>query len=263
MSKQGTALRIAIAAAAAVFLGGATQLTSAQEQALTIAVEGNFPPFNYLDASGALQGFDVEIANALCTAMETECTLVTQNWDEMIPGLLSEEYDAIISSMSMSKERRALADFTGRYYDSPSIFITPKASDLEAFSPEGLAGVTLGVTLATSQEAYAKSLYPGSTIKVFSTSPELYEGLARGDVDVILEDKLAAYDWLTNTKIGQCCEFRSDDVKDATFFGDGAGIAVRKEDRDLKRSLDEALGRITEDGTYNMINAKYFPFSIR
>lgn len=263
MIKQRKALKMTMATAAVMFIGAAMQLANAQEQALRIAVEGNFPPFNYLDASGALQGFDVEIANALCHAMETECTLVVQDWDSMIPGLLSEEYDAIISSMSMSEERRAIADFTGRYYDSPSIFITAKASDLEAFSPEGLASSTLGVTLATSQEAYAVNLYSGSTTKVYGTSPELYEGLARGEVDVILEDKLAAYDWLTNTKIGQCCEFRSDDIKDVRYFGDGAGIAIRKEDQDLKRSFDEALARITEDGTYNMINAKYFPFSIR
>jgi len=263
MIKQGKVVKAAIGAMVLACLGVMPQLVGAQETPLRIAIEGNFPPFNYLDASGALQGFDVEIADALCVAMDAQCELVVQDWEEMIPGLIDSKYDAIVSSMSMSDERRALADFTGRYYDSPSIFITAKSSELQAFSPENLAGRTLGVTLATSQEAFAKSLYSGSTIKVFATSPELYEGLARGDVDVILEDKLAAYDWLTNTKTGQCCEFRGDDIKNATFFGDGAGIAVRKEDGDLKRELDEALATITEDGTYNMINAKYFPFSIR
>lgn len=263
MTKQSRAFHMTLAAACVVFFGGAPQSASAQEQVVRIAIEGNFPPFNYLDASGALQGFDVEIAGALCKAMDAQCALVIQNWDDMLPGLIRKDYDAIVSSMSMSQERRAQADFTDRYYDSPSIFITAKDSGLDAFSPDGLAGATLGVTLATSQEAYAKSHYAGSTIKVFGTSPELYEGLARGDVDVILEDKLAAYDWLTNTKTGQCCEFRSDDVKDANFFGEGAGIAIRKEDQELKRAFDEALAKISEDGTYNMINAKYFPFSIR
>jgi len=82
-------------------------------------------------------------------------------------------------------------------------------------------------------------------------------------VAVILEDKLAAFDWLNNTKAGQCCEFRGDDIKEAKYFGDGAGIAVRKDDLDLLARLDAGLDEITEDGTYNMINAKYFPFSIR
>ncbi len=235
----------------------------AQDTPLRIAIEGQFPPFNYLDANGNLQGFDVEIADALCAAMTATCEYVTQDWDEMIPGLLEKKYDAIVSSMSMSDERRAVADFTSRYYDSPSIFITNKKSDLQAFSPADLAGKSIGVSLSTSQETYARSMYESSDIKIYATSPELYEGLARGEVDAILEDKLAAYDWLANTKTGQCCEFRSNDIKDAAFFGDGAGIAVRKEDTNLKEALNAALNVITEDGTYNMVNAKYFPFSIR
>lgn len=248
---------------AAVGLFASPHLALAQETPIRIAIEGQFPPFNYLDTNGKLQGFDVEIADALCAAMKAKCEYVTQDWDSMIPGLLENKYDAIISSMSMSDERRAVADFTERYYDSPSIFITNKESQLKAFSPADLAGKSIGVSLATSQEAYAKSLYGSSDIKVYATSPELYDGLAKGEVEVIFEDKLAAYDWLTNTKTGQCCEFRSEDVKDAAFFGDGAGIAVRKENPELKAALDTALAAITEDGTYNMINAKYFPFSIR
>jgi len=250
-----------ILTAAGLFAG--PHLALAQDATLRIAIEGQFPPFNYLDASGNLQGFDVEIADALCAAMKATCEYVTQDWDAMIPGLLEDKYDVIISSMSMSEERRAVADFTARYYDSPSIFITNKDSDLQAFSPDDLAGKSVGVSLATSQEAYAKSKYGRSDIKVYGTSPELYDGLARGEVDAIFEDKLAAYDWLTNTKTGQCCEFRSEDIKDAAFFGDGAGIAVRKDDTSLKDALNAALTVITEDGTYNMINAKYFPFSIR
>ncbi len=248
---------------AVMALTAAAGFAYAQEEPIRIAVEGNFPPFNYLDANGKLQGFDVEIANALCAAMQAECTLVVQEWDQMIPGLVDGEYEAIVSSMSMSAERREQAAFTQRYYDSPSVFITAKDSELQAFSPQDLADRKLGVTLATSQLAYAQDLYAASDITIFESSPDLYEGLANGEVDVILEDKLAAFDWLSNTRRGQCCEFRGQDIKDVTYFGDGAGIAVRKEDAALLARLDDALNAITADGTYSTINAKYFPFSIR
>lgn len=239
------------------------QAADAQDGPVRIAVEGKFPPFNYLDSNGDLQGFDVEIAHALCAAMQADCELVVHAWDRMIPDLIGGQYDAIVSSMSMSAERREQVAFTGRYYDSPSVFIATKTSDLKAFSPEDLKGLKLGVTLATAQLAYAQDLYAGSEVTVFASSPELYQGLADGKVDVILEDKLAAYDWLTNTKAGQCCEFRGEDIKNPTYFGDGAGIALRKEEADLREKFDDALATITADGTYNMINAKYFPFSIR
>jgi len=257
-------LRTAMVTFAALVLSGfAAQGAQAQDQTVRIAVEGKFPPFNYLDSNGDLQGFDVEIAKALCAAMQSQCELVVHEWDDMIPGLLDAKYDAIVSSMSMSAERREKVDFTARYYDSPSTFITAKASSIQAFTPQDLSDKRLGITSSTAQEAFAQHFYGDTEIVVFGSSPELYQGLADGKVDVILEDKLAAYDWLTNTKAGSCCEFRGDDIKDATYFGEGAGIAVRKEDTALLAAFNTALDTITGDGSYNMINAKYFPFPIR
>src|SRR4051794_16959034 len=172
MIKRHSALA-ALMSLAAMACMSAAQPALAQNGPVRIAVEGQFPPFNYLDANGQLQGFDVEIAEALCAAMKVECELVVQEWDQMIPGLLDNRYDAVVSSMSMSAERREKAAFTGRYYDSPSVFITPKDSDLKSFTPADLADRTLGVTLATSQEAFARDLYATSAITVFGSSPEL------------------------------------------------------------------------------------------
>jgi polar amino acid transport system substrate-binding protein len=165
--------------------------------------------------------------------------------------------------MSMSLERRQQVAFTQKYYDSPSIFIVRKGSDISGTGPADLKGVKLGVTASTAQSAYVEKFYGDATTTVFQASPKLYEGLADGSVDIILEDKLAIYDWLANTKAGSCCEFRGNDIKDTTYFGDGAGIAVRPSDEDLRKKLDAALQEIKSDGTYDMINAKYFPFSIQ
>jgi polar amino acid transport system substrate-binding protein len=230
---------------------------------LKVAVEGIFPPFNYRDANGALQGFDVDIAKALCAVAKLECEFVVQDWDGMIPNLLAKRYDTIISSMSMSQERRQKVAFTQRYYDSPSVFVVRKGYDRDPAKPGSLAGVRLGVTSSTSQASYAEKFYPDAEIVVFPASPALYAGLADGRVDIILEDKLAVYDWLENTRAGGCCEFRGQDIKDATYFGDGAGVAVRQEDTQLLQALDDAIDMIKSDGTYDAINAKYFPFSIQ
>lgn len=227
---------------------------------IKIAVEGAFPPFNYLDSNKRLQGFDVDVAGALCEAAELKCEFVIQEWTGMIPNLLAKRYDAIISSMSMSLERKQNVAFTQKYYDSPSVFIAKKDSQLDRGK---LKNAVLGVTAGTSQEAYAKKFFSDAVIKIFPASPDLYIGLADGQVDIILEDKLAVYDWLANTKAGSCCEFKGDDIKDAEFFGDGAGIAVRPDDPQLLTKLNAALNKIQADGVYDAINAKYFPFSIQ
>ncbi|WP_244530271.1 transporter substrate-binding domain-containing protein [Rhizobium sp. NFR07] len=239
-------------------------LSAAVAQTVTkIAVEGIFPPFNYLDSKDQLQGFDVEIAKALCESAKLTCDFVVQDWDGMIPNLLASKFDAIVSSMSMSAERKQQVAFTDRYYDSPSVFVVQKTSAIKTTDAEGLMKAKLGVTLSTSQASYAEDHYPHLDRVVFQSSPELYKALETGDVDVILEDKLAIYDWLTNTKAGLCCEFRGGDVKDVTYFGEGAGIAVRPGDKALLDTLNQALREIQANGTYDQINAKYFPFSIR
>jgi len=228
-----------------------------------IAVEGAFPPFNYIDSNNQLQGFDVDVGKALCKAATLECEFVVREWTTMIPDLLSNQFDAIVSSMSMSAERREKVAFTQKYYDSPSVFIARKDSNLPGTAPIDLRTHRLGVTAATSQEAYVKKVYPGVATKVFHASPDLYKALVDGSVDVILEDKLAVYDWLANTKAGSCCEFRGADIKNTEFFGDGAGIAVRPSDTQLLSKLNAAIEVIQSDDTYDTINAKYFPFSIR
>lgn len=234
-----------------------------ERRLVKVAVEGAFPPFNFLDSNQQLQGFDVDIAKALCEVAKFECDLVIQEWTAMIPNLVAGKYDAIISSMSMSAERRAKVAFTSRYYDSPTVLV--KRKDLAALSGDAgeLTGLTLGVTAGTAQEAYAKRFYPQAETVVFKASTELYKGLSEGSVDVILEDKLAIFDWLTNTRAGGCCDFTGVDIKDEEFFGEGAGIAVRQEDEDLRQAFDAALVTIQENGKYDEINAKYFPFSIR
>ncbi len=260
-----TPAKILAIVALAAFAATSSWAAMAQERlAVRIAVEGAFPPFNYVDANNTLQGFDVEIAKALCLKATLDCTFLIEKWDAMIPDLLDKRYDAIVSSMSMSAERREKVAFTEKYYDSPSIFIVRKGSAIVNMTPEGLRGVKLGVTLATAQAAFAEKFYkPASIISIFPMSPDLYNGLANGSVDAIMEDKLAVYDWLTNTKAGQCCEFRGPDVTNVTYFGEGAGIALRPTDNALRDRFNLALRAIKDDGTYDAINAKYFPFSIQ
>jgi polar amino acid transport system substrate-binding protein len=255
---------LAIFSAFSVFSFGQPALSSgAKPNSIRIAVEGGFPPFNYLDSNHQLQGFDVDIAKALCITAKLECEFVIQEWTGMIPGLLAQRYDAIISSMSMSSERKEKVAFTRKYYDSPSVFIVRKGTKITDTSPQALEGMRLGLTAATSQEAYAKIFYKNFPTTVVNASPDLYKSLDDETVDIILEDKLAVYDWLRNTKAGSCCEFAGDDVKNSKYFGDGAGIAVRPKDKDLLDRLNAALDLIQSDDTYDTINAKYFPFSIR
>jgi polar amino acid transport system substrate-binding protein len=138
--------RILVTALAAVAFA-----SCAGAQEIRIATEGAYPPFNSLKADGTLEGFDVDIANALCAEMKATCTIVAQDWDGIIPGLMAKKYDAIVASMSITEERKQQIDFTNKYYTTPLAVVVPKDSTLAGVSVEDMKGKIVGAQASTTQ----------------------------------------------------------------------------------------------------------------
>jgi Fe-S cluster assembly iron-binding protein IscA len=161
--------RIGLAAAAAaltVSMGGA----HAQEMMkLKIGTEGAYPPFNNLTADGKLEGFDIDIARALCEEMKADCEFVTQDWDGIIPALQAGKFDAIIASMSITDERKQQVDFTNKYYSNTLNFVAPKDSD---FMPDSANSAVIGVQEGTISAVFAEETYPDAEIKAYPTQLE-------------------------------------------------------------------------------------------
>lgn len=236
----------------------------ATEKVVRLGTEGAYAPFNFLDASGKLQGFDIEIGDALCAKMQVKCEWVAQDWDGIIPALQSQKYDAIIASMSITAERKEKVDFTDKYYNTPGQFVVPKTGPLTDVSPAGLKGKTLGAQSSTISANYLTDLYApaGVTVKLYATQDEADADLAAGRLDAMLADKLVAYQWLEKTDDGKCCQFTGEPITDLKYYGEGIGIAVRKGDDELRMAFNKAIAEIIADGSYKSINEKYFPFSI-
>jgi len=231
------------------------------DKAVRVATEGAYPPFNSYDANNNLVGFDIDITAALCAKIKVECTIVAQDWDGIIPGLLANKYDAIIASMSITEERKKKVAFTAKYYQSPPRFAAAKSAGVTDTSPEALKGKTIGVQSATTHANYIEKFYPDSNVKYYGTQDEANLDLASGRLDIILADSLVIYEWM-KTDDGKDFEFVGPKIEDKEVFGAGEGIAVRKEDAHLRDLLDQAILDIIADGTYQKINEKYFPFSI-
>ena len=149
-----TSIRRRIALLAAVGLMAVAGVAQAKEWTkIRFGVEGAYPPFSSVAADGKLQGFDIDIAYALCEQLKAECVLVTQDFDGLIPALLSKKFDAIIASMSITEERKKKVDFTEKYYQTPARFVAKKGSDI-AITKEGLTGKKVGVQRATTHDSF-------------------------------------------------------------------------------------------------------------
>jgi polar amino acid transport system substrate-binding protein len=226
----------------------------AQDLSIKVATEGAYPPFNAKDASGELVGFDVEIARALCDERKAKCEIVAQDWDGIIPGLVAKKYDAIVASMSITDERKAMVDFTDRYYSNYLRIVAKKDSGVT--SADDLKGKTVGAQRATVAATWAEDkLGRGSTVKLYDTQTAAYSDLEAGRLDALLSDVYPAYDWLKDKPDFQF-------VGENIDINDVIGIAVRKGDDKLREALNSALKTIRENGVYAKINEKYFPFDI-
>ncbi|MCY4407539.1 MAG: ABC transporter substrate-binding protein [Rhodospirillaceae bacterium] len=235
---------------------------AADMKKVTLGTEGAYPPFNWIDENGDLQGFDVEIGNALCAAANLECTWAVQDWDGIIPGLLAKKYDAIVASMSITEERKKKVDFTGKYYTTPAKFVHMKGSGIE-ITNEGLEGLAVGVQRATIHENFLRDNYGDIvTIKAYATQDEANLDFVAGRVDLLLADSMALQGGFLDTPDGENAEFIGPDFTDPRWFGDGAGIAVRKGEAELLDALNGAIAAIRADGTYKAINDKYFDFDV-
>ncbi len=239
----------------------AASAAAAQQTKLRIATEGANPPFSTIDANGDVQGFDVDIARALCMKMGADCEIAAQDWDGIIPALLARKYDAIIASMNVTEDRKKVVAFTKPYYRSPSAFVVKKGTDTKDLSPKALAGKSIGVQTATNHAAYLEDKYNRSIVRLYNTVADAYRDLAAGRVEYVMYDKLAIYDWLKSPE-GACCELAPGDLTDPAYFGSGVAIALRKGDNTLLKRFNEAIDGIVADGTYAKINKKYFPFPI-
>lgn len=240
-----------IATALGVFMAGSAQAV----EKLRIGTEGAYPPFNQIDPTGAVVGFDIDIAAALCNEMQVECEFITQDWDGIIPGLLAKKYDAVVASMSITEERLQAVAFSDPYYTNKLRFVAKKDA---AIDPTNLKGRAVGAQRATISASYLEdNMKDEVNIKLYDTQENAYLDLESGRTDVVLADMLVTYEWLQKGA-GDKFEFIGESVN----IDDRIGIAVRKDDEELRQRLNEALAAIVADGTYEKINAKYFPFSI-
>lgn len=233
----------------------------AATEKLRIGVEGAYPPFSAVAADGTLSGFDIDIARALCKDMKVECELITQDWDGIIPALLAKKYDAIIASMSMTEERKKKVAFTNRYYQSPARFIHKKGVT-DTISKEGLTGKNIGVQRGTVSDKFITGEFgEGVGIKRYATQEEAYLDLNAGRIDMIFADAFVLLEFL-NKKEGSAYEFIGDSYTDAKYFGEGIGIAIRKDDTALRTTLNASIDNIRKNGEYKKVREKYFDFDI-
>lgn len=226
---------------------------------IRIGTDATYPPFESVDSSGKIVGFDIDIMDAVCAEIKAKCEYVNQDFDGIIPALLAGKFDVIDSSLSITPERQKSIDFTDKVYNTPPAIVVAKDSDIKGVSVDDLAGKTIGAQSSTTHSDYAEKTYTKSDVKLYPSMDQAELDLVNGRVDAINDDVVVLKEWLA-TPDGACCKVAGLIKIDPAIHGTGTGFGVRKEDTDLRDLLSKGIAAIRANGKYKEINDKYFDF---
>ncbi|MDT8896471.1 transporter substrate-binding domain-containing protein [Halomonas sp. I1] len=240
-------------------------MPSYADDPLRLAVDIPFEPFEYRLPDGTLTGFEVELGEEVCRRIERKCEWVEQGWDGIIPGLLARKYDAIMSSMAITEERRHKVLFSEPYYSNPSVWVTQAGNQVDIENQDALEGLTVGVQRGTIRDNYITDTY-GEIVDVrrYDTGEDLaldirtgrldtafmYYPLALSALDVDAEDS----DVVTSSPLIR---------EPKSYFGHGVAVAFHPRNETLAEQFNEALQQIKRDGTYDELMHKYVDYDIK
>ncbi|QQA44085.1 transporter substrate-binding domain-containing protein [Pelagovum pacificum] len=218
--------------------------TAFAQDTVRMGTEGAYPPYNFLNDNGEVDGFEIELGNELCARAELTCEWVTNDWDSIIPNLVSGNYDTIIAGMSITDERDEVIDFTQDYFP-------PTASAYVGASED--ADWEAGVVAAQTATIQAGHVSEGDADLIeFATPEETVAAVRNGEADAVFADK----DYLVPIVDASGGElmFIGDDIP----LGGGIGLGLRESDTELKEAFDTAITSMKEDGTLNELLIKWF-----
>ena len=168
--------------------------------------------------------------------------------------------------MSITEERKKKVAFSDKYYNTPGKFVCKKGT-MKDFTRAEVAQATKGKSIAVQRATIHDRFVteqggPGVKVKRYGTQDDAYLDLVAGRVDMLLADSVAIDDGFLKKPEGQGFQFIGPDLSEVKYFGEGAGIAIRKQDTDLVEMFNKAIQKIRQDGTYKKIQDKYFEFNV-
>ncbi|MCW2269174.1 MULTISPECIES: cystine ABC transporter substrate-binding protein [Pseudomonas] len=217
---------------------------------ISVGLEGTYPPFSFVDESGKLAGFEVELSEALAKELGVKAKLQPTKWDGILAALESKRLDVVVNQVTISDERKKKYDFSEPYTVSGIQALTLKKNEGTIKSAADLAGKKVGVGLGTNYEQWVKSAVPKAEVRTYDDDPSKFQDLRVGRIDAILIDRLAALEYAKK-------------AQDTAVAGDAfsrleSGIALRKGEPELLDAINKALDKLRADGTLAKLSEKYF-----
>ncbi len=219
---------------------------------VTVGMNAEYPPFEYVDEDGNIVGFDVDLMNAIAEQAGFDIEFVNTRWDGIFVALQSGEFDVVASAATITEEREEIIDFSNPYFNAGQMIAVKEDRADEIQTPDDLAGLRVGVQSGTTGDIWASENIPGVQMVRYDEITLAFQALANGDIDAIVNDGPTSADIIAkNPELGVVL------VGDP-FTDEFYGIAVQPDLPELLEAINNALAEIIANGTYREIYLKWF-----
>lgn len=225
-----------------------------EKGSISMAMSGQYPPFNFVDEKNQLTGFDVEIGNEVAKRIGVQGEPLTTAWDGIIAGLLANKYELICGSMAITDARLKSIDFSDPYYRSGAQLFVKKGSPVKSVAE--MKGKKVGVTLGTTYETWVRENIEDVDIRTYKGVPDMILEVSTGRIDGFITDKIVGA--LAIKDKGVAISLAGD-----LLYEEKMGIALRQGNPELKKALNSALAAMKDDGTYHAISMKWLGLDVR
>ncbi|HOU11837.1 MAG TPA: basic amino acid ABC transporter substrate-binding protein [Anaerolineae bacterium] len=217
---------------------------------IVVATDATWPPMEYVDENKAIVGFDIDLMNAIAKEAGLEVEYKNVAWDGIFAGLAAGEYDAIISSVTITDERREQYDFSEPYINAGQIVVVQAGSDITG--PDALSGRTVGAQISTTG-AFAVQGMAGVTLKEYDEVGLAFEDLVAGRIDAVVCDTPVAADFALQRE-----EYRAKlKIVGDSFTEEYYGILVQKGNSDLLAKINKGLVAVQDKGIDKELENKW------
>lgn len=221
----------------------------------------DFPPFNFIDQSGKLSGFHVDLAREICRELDVleRCQIEAVPYKDLQAKLDKGDGEVVIAGLKITPELRQSHGFSRVFMQLPARFVIAKAAAATVKSPDDLQPNEVGVVKDTAHAEMLKAFFPALAPRLYDDRAKLLSALKQGEIKAVFGDGLQLSFWLESADAANCCDYLGGPYYSRLFFGDGLAMMTRKDAPQITRALDHALVALARDGRLNDIYLRYFP----
>lgn len=221
----------------------------------------DFPPFSFVDQTGRLSGFHVDLVREICRelAIEAKCQIQVTPFADLEKALDEGQGEAVAAGIAVTADLREKYGFSRSYMVIPARFARRNAVELAGKAAVALAGRPVGVVAGTAHEAMLKSLFPTLKATPFPSQDEMLAALKDGTVDAVFSDGLSLPFWTASAAAEGCCRLFDGPYVSEHFLGEGLSLMIRPDAPQLVGAVDYALARLALEGRLQELYLRYFP----